>query len=132
MAFVVWCSGFFTLDREALESYELGSGQVHEDGTGGGELGSGADPKSAEAVAEVGRVKEDLVKIQEMLLLFSERLAQLEGGGGGQLDDDDAAASGPGGGAHKSRKGKASKGSSGSGGGGGGGGGGKRRRKDEG
>eukprot|EP01043_Picozoa_sp_COSAG02_P094261 COSAG02_NODE_30711_length_546_cov_1.293065_1_plen_38_part_01 len=29
---------------------------------------------------EVGRVRDDLVKIQEMLLLFSERLAQLEQG----------------------------------------------------
>lgn len=125
MAFVLRFSGFFTLDREALESYELGSGEVHEDGTGGGEVGSGASSSSA----EVGRAKDDLVKIQEMLLLFSERLAQLEGGtvAGGQLDDEGEG----GGGAHlhtsRKGKGKASKGGSS-----GGGGGAKRRRKDEG
>jgi hypothetical protein len=35
---------------------------------------------AAEVQVEVGRVREDLVKVQEMLLLFSERLAQLEQG----------------------------------------------------
>ena len=62
-------------------SYELGSGKVHEDGSGsGGSMGATGNAANAELEGEVGSVREDLVKIQEMLLLFSERLAQLEQG----------------------------------------------------
>ena len=60
-------------------SYELGSGKVHEDGCGsGGSAGATGSSANNDLEGEVGRVREDLVKIQEMLLLFSERLAQLE------------------------------------------------------
>ena len=52
-------------------SYELGSGKVHEDGSGsGGSGGATGSIANTELEGEVGRVREDLVKIQEMLLLF--------------------------------------------------------------
>jgi hypothetical protein len=68
-------------------SYELGSGKVHEDGSGsGGSGGATGSIANTELEGEVGRVREDLVKIQEMLLLFSERLAQLEQGAAATTD----------------------------------------------
>lgn len=67
-------------------SYELGSGKVQEDGSGLGGC-AGAAGSTTELKGEVGRVREDLVKIQEMLLLFSERLAQLEQGAAATTDD---------------------------------------------
>ena len=52
-----------------VRSYELGSGKVHDDGAGG--TGGMSAP-------DVGQLKDEVVKIQEMMLLFSERLGQLE------------------------------------------------------
>ena len=48
---------------------------------------AGAAGSTTELKGEVGRVREDLLKIQEMLLLFSERLAQLEQGAAATTDD---------------------------------------------
>lgn len=87
----VACSDAFNICCYLFDfSYELGSGKVHEDGSGAGiSAGAGGSTATGALEGEVGRVREDLVKIQEMLLLFSERLAQLEQGAAAAINDPD-------------------------------------------
>ena len=73
----------YSLDRDALQSYELGSRNIKA-GELIGELLHAASGLSSGDVAAVKTAVEgakvDIVKLQEMLLLFNERLLQLERG----------------------------------------------------
>ena len=72
-----WRRGQLTLEREALDSYELGSGGQ---APGAPAAGWAAVERAAlvRAAGAGAATKEEMTKVQDLLLLFSERLQILE------------------------------------------------------